>query len=377
MESPRGEACSKSVLLLHSEVSPYRLPLFNALGEQLDLHVAFCTRSGSSRYWEESLDSDYNFSGEILRNYRLTRLLLNPTVLHDLTLTEYDVLILDDDPRITFTRLVVALAARYHDIPVIVWSGKTNRGYYNLVSQIGSSVLSPLNKLVYSNADHFIAYSQDTIDYLESHGIRSGLISVGTQVIADDLTDQVDPALFREIERGFDSNDCIFFFLGYLSERKGVQDLIRAFKLIEDDHAKLIIGGAGEEEEKLLELSEDDGRIHFPGFLSDDQKATYFQLSDVFVLPSYNDPWGLVVNEAMMFGLPVITTTEVGARELVNNNGLIIEAGDVPMIYQSLIRMLENPKLRDQMGEHSKDVIQNYDIEMAVDTFTTAVDCLQ
>ncbi|SFK69286.1 Glycosyltransferase involved in cell wall bisynthesis [Halogranum rubrum] len=371
-ESARTEDCSKSVLLLHSEVSPYRLPLFNALGEQFDLHVAFCTRSGGSRYWDESLDSGYNFSGEVLRNHSLAQLLLNPTVLQDLTLTDYDVVILDDDPRITLTRLTVALAARYHGIPVIVWSGRTTRGYYDRVNQIGSRVLWPLDKLVYSSVDQFIAYSQDTVEYLESHGIRSNQISVGTQVIADDLTDRVDPSLYREIERNFDSEDCVFFFLGYLSERKGVHDLIRAFKRIEDEHARLIIGGAGEAEDELLELSKNDDRISFSGYLSDKDKATYLKRSDVFVLPSYNDPWGLVVNEAMMFGLPVITTTDVGARELVNDNGLIVEAGDVSMLHQSLANLLENQELRNQMGERSRDTIRNYDLKMAVDTFTTA-----
>ena len=371
---PRTEACSRSVLLLHSEVSPYRLPLFNSLGEQFDLHVAFCTRSGGSRYWEESLSSEYNFSGEILRNRELMQLLLNPTVFRKLTLTGYDVVILDDDPRITLTRLAVALAARYHSIPVIIWSGKTDRGYYDLVSQLGNSVLSPLNELIYSSADQFIAYSKDTVEYLESHGIRSDQISLGTQVIAEGLTDQVDPSSYREIQQNFDSGDCIFFSLGYLSKRKGVHDLIRAFKSIENEHAQLIIGGAGEAEDELLELSKGDKRIHLPGYLSDEDKATYLQLSDVFVLPSYNDPWGLVVNEAMMFGLPVITTTDVGARELVDDNGLIIEAGNISMLRKSLIKLLENPDLRNRMGERSRDVIQNYDLKMAVNTFTMAID---
>jgi glycosyltransferase involved in cell wall biosynthesis len=298
-------------------------------------------------------------------------------VLHELTLTDYDVVILDDDPRISLTRLAVTLAARYHSIPVIVWSGKTDRGYDDLVSQIGNSVLFPLNKLIYSSADQFIAYSKDTVEYLNSYGIRSDHIYLGTQVIADDLTDQVDPDFYREIQHNFDSDDCIFFFLGYLSERKGVHDLIRAFKRIEDEHAQLIIGGAGEVEDKLLRLSKDDERIHLPGYLSDGEKATYLQRSDVFVLPSYNDPWGLVVNEAMMFGLPVITTTDVGARELICDNGLLVEAGDVPMLYHSLTKMLENPELRDQMGERSKDIIQSYDLEMFIDTFITAIDCLE
>jgi glycosyltransferase involved in cell wall biosynthesis len=299
---------------------------------------------------------------------------VNPAVQNELDVSQYDAVILDDDPRITLTRVALVIAAKYHDVPVIVWSGRTDRGYYDRGNQIAAVFLSPLCRLTYFFTDHFIAYSQDTSVYLQSCGVAPRDIKIGTQVISQELTNAVDPERYRKLTTEFDDNDCIFLFLGYFSERKGVHDVINAFNRIDDERAQLVVAGAGENEERLFELGNDNSRIHFPGYLSREAKATYLQLADVLVLPSYNDPWGLVINEAMLFGLPIITTHSVGARELITDNGILIEAGDVYALHQSLEELLTNPDKRKQMGVQSKETIEEYNLCMATDTFVSAIE---
>lgn len=365
------------VLILHSEISPYRVPLFSAIGGHVDLDVAFCTRSGADRLWDESLDSHTEFRGFVLENVSVASLVVNSAVLSEVTVTEYDVIILDDDPRITVARTALAIAAKHHDIPTVLWTGKTLRGYDDRLNQLGDRLLSPLQRLVYRLADHFVAYSQDSSIYLQERGVHPTAIETGTQAIAAEFRGSVDCDLRNQLQETFRPDDCVFMYLGYFSERKGVQDLIDAFRRIRDTHANLVVAGAGEFEDHLRERAGDDDRIRFPGYLSDPEKAAFLDVVDVFILPSYNDPWGLVINEAMLFELPIVTTDAVGAREMVSDNGIIVEAGNVEALERALRCLLNDPSLRREMGERSTKIVQQYDIESATERFLTAIDAVR
>lgn len=78
-----------------------------------------------------------------------------------------------------------------------------------------------------------------------------------------------------------------------------------------------MIAGTGPFEEKLKKKASGDERIEFLGYISEQKKADYFDVADLFVLPTHHDPWGLVVNEAINYGTPVITTEAAGAKELL------------------------------------------------------------
>ena len=113
-----------------------------------------------------------------------------------------------------------------------------------------------------------------------------------------------------------------------LVPEKGLLDLLSAFAQLPDGSAHLVLVGDGPQRATLEDYvrSHDLQGVHFAGFQNYSQIPSYYTLADVFVLPSYREPWGAVVNEAMNFALPVVASQDGGAvADLVENgrNGLL------------------------------------------------------
>jgi 1,2-diacylglycerol 3-alpha-glucosyltransferase len=105
------------------------------------------------------------------------------------------------------------------------------------------------------------------------------------------------------------------------------------------------------------------GTIRFAGFAQRDQLATYYALAEMLILPTHTDTWGLVVNEAMACGLPVILSRAAGcAADLVreNWNGLMVPPRDVPSLTLAMRSLADQPDLRATMGANSAQHISHY-----------------
>jgi len=105
------------------------------------------------------------------------------------------------------------------------------------------------------------------------------------------------------------------------------------------------------------------GAVKFLGFRNQSELPRFYALCDVFVLPSTGEPWGLVVNEVMATGKPVVVSDQVGcARDLVHNgrNGFIFPAGDVNALAISLMRVLSNRDETARMGTASREIMSKW-----------------
>lgn len=138
-------------------------------------------------------------------------------------------------------------------------------------------------------------------------------------------------------------NPVTILFCGQMIARKGVDLLLSAFIRILNDGftAKLLlVGREAELPEMMKDLPEDiSHHIEYAGFQSPEMLPDFFQQSDIFVLPSRYDGWGVVVNQALGAGLPIICSDAVGsASDLVipHDNGLIFPAGDEDKLYEAL-----------------------------------------
>lgn len=183
-------------------------------------------------------------------------------------------------------------------------------------------------------------------------------------------------------ELGLKPGRPIALFAAKLQPRKRAQDLIRAFKTVVDDPAAgnpyLLIAGDGELRDELQALAADApaNSIHFLGFRGQTDLPPLYDLCDVFVLPSNTEPWGLVTNEALNAGRPVIATTEVGsAYDLVREgeNGFVIEPGDIDALAGHLLTLFSDRDLRERMGRKSLEIIENWDFGADVDGLREAL----
>lgn len=140
--------------------------------------------------------------------------------------------------------------------------------------------------------------------------------------------------------RSSDPEHVRFLYVGRLAEIKRVDDAIRAFTQLPHSGWTLRIVGNGPSEHELTNLATHDSRITFVGSLTYRELGDEFHNADALVLPSAGEPWGLVVNEALGFGLRVIASDQVGAAYdlLDGQNGEIYPMGDVQALTSALDR---------------------------------------
>lgn len=149
----------------------------------------------------------------------------------------------------------------------------------------------------------------------------------------------------------------------------------------ENGNIGLVLLGDGPEKEKYEKFIRVNNlkNVFFEGFVQQDALPEYYICADIFVLPSLSDPWGLVVNEAMAFGLPIISTDAAGVTyDLVKNgvNGFVVKAGNSDELYDALKKLCEHSELRQRMGEQSLEIIQDYTPEKWARAFVAAVETI-
>jgi glycosyltransferase involved in cell wall biosynthesis len=116
--------------------------------------------------------------------------------------------------------------------------------------------------------------------------------------------------------------------------------------------------------------------VIFPGFAQRDQLAAFYALAEVMVFPTLSDPWGLVVNEAMACGLPIIASDAAGcAADLVDNgeNGYVVPAASVEKLAAAMATFARDPQLASRMGQRSARLIEDFSPECCAAGLATAV----
>jgi glycosyltransferase involved in cell wall biosynthesis len=171
----------------------------------------------------------------------------------------------------------------------------------------------------------------------------------------------------------------VFLFVGRLTEVKNVELLIRAFDKVkkENDNVALCLVGDGNLRESLQNLTSEISLkdVYFAGYKGFPDNVEFYKMADVFVLPSSHEPWGLVVNEAMIMELPLIVSSKVGCRlDLVNEgeNGFIFENENEKDLVAKMIDIL-NADLT-KMGNKSFDMISKWNFKYFLESFLGAIE---
>jgi glycosyltransferase involved in cell wall biosynthesis len=168
-------------------------------------------------------------------------------------------------------------------------------------------------------------------------------------------------------ELGIVDSDPIVLYAAKLQARKHPDDVLRAAARLRDRGIcfHVVIVGSGEMAAELTHLAAGLKleNVHFRGFVNQSILPQIYGASDVFVLPSENEPWGLAINEAMCAGLPIVASTSVGcAPDLVQEyiNGHTFVPGDVEGLADALQPILIDLETRRRMGAASCDIISHW-----------------
>ena len=182
----------------------------------------------------------------------------------------------------------------------------------------------------------------------------------------------------------------IILYMSQIIERKGLDYLIRAFRLLEGkfDNIYLLIVGSGPFETHCKKLAKELGvtNIMFKGYISDSDVELYHNVCDLLVLPSiflddYPEPNGYVLYESMSIGKPLIVTDAVGATpEFVRDgvNGFVVKNRNTVELIDALCKILTDQRLQEKMGNKSKEIFkERISLEKQLEAFKNAIDFVQ
>lgn len=158
----------------------------------------------------------------------------------------------------------------------------------------------------------------------------------------------------------------IVITVGQFIHRKGFDVLLNAWAKCNKEYELYIIGAEPTKEYHDIKEELHLDNVHFEGFKTKEKLKCYYQAADLFVFPTREDIWGLVVNEAMANGLPVITTDKcVAGLELIKDgeNGYIVPAENPNELAKRINELLSNDWLLEKMARNNLQKIRRYTVE--------------
>lgn len=359
------------ILFLTNIPSPYRVKFFSQLGKLVDLTVLYELHNASNRdsSWKAE-DVELTYKEVFLKSIKVTA---DGSISFDVFSylnDEYDFIVIGTHGTPTAKLAIFYMRAR--GIPYILNLDGMLSEELNQKSLLNRL----LRKLLLQGACAYLTSGRDTDLYLQKLGIDIAAKCYHYHFSSVDNKDIVDNNDFftkKQIKNSLDFKEkAIVMCVARFIPKKGIDMLLRAFACLKRrDTALVIIGGDGTVYDYVLNGIDDEVRSHiyFPGFMDKYKLAQYYRASDLFVLPTHHDEWGLVVNEAMANGLPIITTDKCGAGlEIIKDdeNGFLVKDNDEAGLGHKINYLLNNKNIRQYMSENNIKIAHQYTIDMMV-----------
>ena len=343
------------VALLTEIPAPYRIPLFNALAERVDLRVLFLRERHEGHLYELHRD-EMAFEWRVLPGVELTVrshwFVLNSSVTG--RLRHADAVVLGGWNQLAFWEAIIWCFLRR--VPTIVWVEST-------AHDERSGRHEPLKRLLLRAVTRFVVPGVASREYLEHLGIRAERIAVAPNA--------VDPTIFGATNRSRTSGPCRIITVARLSPEKGVDVLVRA---VADLPVEVVVAGSGPEEDRLRALA--GPNVTFLGNVERDELPQLYADADIAVVPSRSDTWGMPLNEAALAGLPLVASSVVGgSRDLIEEgvNGFRVPPDDPGALREVLLRLVEDEPLRRAAGQRSREIAGRFTPDAWADAVTKAV----
>lgn len=365
------------IALIHNQPSPYRLPFFEEISKSHDLEVLFFQDPESKgRNWENKVAKKYTFKHRYFNSITINlfgkTIFFTPELYKKLLIEDFNIIIASDDFPSIFTLFFSFMIAKVKRSKYGIWTALYPNQHIisgkNILNIIYKLVLHSYRLFIYPFSDFILCYTKNATSLIRS--INANTFQL-VQAYPRELVQHTS------VCRNIHNPNKNILYVGRLIRRKNIGFLIESFMKTSSKNWNLILIGDGPDKKRLQQLARDDNRIYFTGFLSGYKKYQYFQNAAVLVLVSDKDSWGLVVNEAMMFGLPVILSENVEAKEMVNGNGFVIRQNSEKQLIEAFHQILDFPENQRKMGNRSLNIIAKYTLREMVATFNEVISHVQ
>ena len=236
-----------------------------------------------------------------------------------------------------------------------------------LAKVMGRLVSYPLELKLLNRSDMITAVSNSVAEELQEYGVNLGACRV--------MGNGVDERRFIPAERERDHD--LVLFVGRLSYRKGLFDLVEAARKVIDAHprTRFIIVGKGDLRKMVLRKAEKLGlkdSFSLPGHVDDRTLIELYQKASVFSLPSHYEGLPTVLLEAMSCGSPVVATAVSGNLDVISNNenGILVPARSPERLAGGISMLLDDDSMRNRLGKNARRTIEErYTWDAIVENF--------
>jgi len=271
-------------------------------------------------------------------------------------------------PRIIFTTgfslfTLYALLLKFflHCRIVLLWEGIAPS-----IAFLNSPLRLSIRRLMAHCFDACISNTQEGLDYLRrTLGVpERKLICYPYEVSDIKVVESIQDA---QTKHDFVTRP-VFLYVGQLIGRKGLRNFLYACSHLKEQgktHYSIVIVGEGSQGQELRELANTLGlgdQVHWAGRVAYEKLGSFYRACDIFVFPTLEDTWGLVVPEAMAFGKPILCSKYAGSKELIvhGENGYVFDARQPRELAELMARFVSDPGLADSLGARSKQIITPY-----------------
>ncbi len=350
------------VLLTTNMPAPYMVDYLDYLGDKCDLTVVFEMASAShrERQWYGEVEKK-TFHAIFLNVTKRPKIRCIDFRILQYMKKEYDRIIIANPT--TPTGIIALLYCRWNKIPFVIQSEGGFRGS-------GRGLKERLKKYLMEKAELFLSGMKGDSDYFLSYGATPETLrwypftSLKKAQIESCSVSEEDKCKIRTELTVTEKR--VLLSVGRTIPCKGFDVLLKACKNISDEVGVYIVGGnVTEEYSQIIEENRLE-HIHFVPHCDPETLRKYYCMADVFVLATRGDTWGLVINEAMACGLPVITTERcIAGMQLIENgiNGYIVPTEDATQLREKIEILLNDHEKRSRMSNHNLNKIREYSIE--------------
>lgn len=350
--------------------TPYRRKQWEYFSKQdnLNLTIYYSAVSEHDRFW--TYQNASNVEEKFMRGFSFHQFHFNPIILKVIR-DDCDLFIMGSYGYPT-VMLAILLLKLFKKPWVLIHDGVSP-----LKLDKEKSYIKLTKKVFMTGANAY--YANGTVSKRDLKNYQISGEKIFNQYLTVDVQDFISKGVrkdeFRKeirSEHDIDNDSVVLMYSGRLIKSKGVQNLIDAARklLNQGFNVYVLIVGEGSYRKTLESYCEGiESRVVFTGHVKSEEIHKYYYASDIFILPSYDDPWGLVVNEAMACGLPIIVSDATGCSiDLVKNNGYVFPFGNVDRLYEKLVRLMDS-KLRKKYSEKSYELINNWTYRDSLNSF--------
>jgi len=356
------------LVIITEIIAPYRIPVFNALAlrREIDLRVIFLSENDPTlRQWQVYKD-EIRFQYEVLPSWRRRigryNVLINRRVLSALNKIKPTAVLCGGYNYLASWE--AAYWTKLRRVPLLLWSESTA-----LDVRASRLPVEFMKRGFLRLCEAFVVAGKSSLSYLKGLGITEERIFTAPNAVDTPLFAALAEQARRD-ERGVRARCALplryFLYVGRLVRAKGVFDLLDSYAQLGAEiraEVGLVFVGDGADRSNLMERASRivPGTIQFAGFVDRDGLPDFYALADALIFPTRSDPWGLVVNEAMSCGLPVVATSVAGCvPDLVQDgwNGYVVAPGDTSQLAVSMSRLASDSRLQMEMGSRSRERIE-------------------